>query len=342
VTGRNDDGKGLSFLLCVEAGPLEPQSLLLVRSIRRWAGRYADAPIHAFRPREGPRLAAETYDAFDQLGVVVHEEVLNRDHHDYVHANTIYVLRRAEEILDQEVIAFCDSDKVFLSEPSAFGLQPGIDAAVTGPYYLSRAGYGGKSSGPGHPADPYWRRLYELAAASEEPYVTGLEDGKRMRAFWNGGLVVFRRSARLGRAWLELFERALDAGHIPEGGIQNLDELTLSALLAREPQTVLQLDPPYNYNLHRRARLPEPWRSLELDELVSIHYHSWFNHERLLDEIQPPFREDSERYRWLQEILPLTPTHSNPLPAPSESSRGPGKRVPLVHRLRRRLAAARR
>jgi hypothetical protein len=341
VTGENDRGTALSFLLCVEAGRLEAQSLLLARSIRRWAGRYSNAPIHAFRPREGPRLAAETYDALERLGVVVHEEVLNREHHEYVHANTIYVLRRAEELLDEEVLAFCDSDKVFLSEPTSFALPAGIDAAVTGPYYLSRAGYGGKSSGPGHPADPYWQRLYELAGANEEPYVTGLEDGKRMRAFWNGGLVVFRRSARLGQGWLKLLSQALDAGHVPAGGMQNLDELTLSALLAREPRAVLQLDPRYNYNLHRRARLPEPWRSLDLDELVSIHYHSWFNHERLLEEIQPPFREGSERYSWLREILPLTPTHANPLPGPPDPPRR-AKRVPLVRRLRRRLAAARR
>jgi hypothetical protein len=341
VIGGTDQGNSLSFLLCVEAGPLEPQARLLARSIRRWAGRYSDAPIHAFRPREGPRLAAETHDAFERLRVSLHEEVLNRDHHDYVHANTIYVLRQAEELLDQEVIAFCDSDKVFLSEPSAFALPPGIDAAVTGPYYLSRAGYGGKSSGPGHPADPYWRRLYELARVSDEPYVTGLEDGKRMRAFWNGGLVVLRRSAQLGQGWLELFVQALEGGLIPEGGMQNLDELTLSALLAREPRAVLKLDPSYNYNLHRRARLPEPWRSLELDELVSIHYHSWFNRERLLEEIQPPFRADSERYRWLQEILPLTPTHTKPLPTPPRSPRR-AKRFPLVRRLRRRLTAAKR
>ncbi len=316
MTDENLPRQTLSFLLCVEAGRLEPQSLLLVRSIRRWAGRYADAPIHAFRPREGPPLAEATHDAFDGLGVTLHEEVLNRDHHEHVFANTIYVLRRAEDLLKEEVIAVCDSDKVFLSEPSAFDLPPGTNAAVTGPYYLSRAGYGSKSSGPGHPEDPYWQRLYDLAGAREEPYVTGIEDGKRMRAFWNGGLVVFRRSARLGDAWMELFARALEAGHHPREGARYLDELTLSALLAREPAAVLQLDPRYNYNIHRRARLPEPWRSLELDDLVSVHYHSWFNREGLLEDLEPPFRQDSERYRWLQDFLPMTPTHSNPLPAP--------------------------
>ena len=50
--------QSLAFLLCVEAGPLEPQTLLLVRSIRRWAGEYAGNPIHAFRPRVGPNLDA--------------------------------------------------------------------------------------------------------------------------------------------------------------------------------------------------------------------------------------------------------------------------------------------
>ena len=106
--------QSLAFLLCVEAGALEPQALLLARSIRRWAGDYAGNPIHAFRPRVGPDLDPGTYAGLEELGVVLHEEVLNRDHHDYVHVNTTYAMIWAEEHLDAEIVAWCDSDNVFL------------------------------------------------------------------------------------------------------------------------------------------------------------------------------------------------------------------------------------
>jgi hypothetical protein len=324
----------LAFLLCVETGGLEQQSLLLARSIRRWAGDRAGEAIHAFRPRVGPRLGAETYSGLEELGVVLHEEVLNRDHHDYVHVNTTYAMLWAEEHLDAEIIVWCDSDKVFLSEPSSFDLPPGIDAAATGPYYHSRNGP--KSAGPGDPFDPYWHRLYELAGVTAEPYLTALTDGRRVRAFWNGGLIVFRRSAGLAREWLQLFERVLGVGHVPERGILNLDQLTLAAMLARRPEAVEELDRTYNHNLALRASLPEPQRSYELADLVSVHYHGWFNRVNFLGDLRPELDRDSERYRWLDQFLPLEPTHRRPLPglAQPPAKRPRGRRA--WRRVRRR------
>lgn len=335
--------QSLAFLLCVEAGALEPQALLLARSIRRWAGDYAGNPIHAFRPRVGPSLEAGTYASLEELGVVLHEEVLNRDHHDYVHVNTTYAMLWAEEHLDAEIVVWCDSDKVFLSEPSSFDLRPGIDAAATGPYYHAR--HGPKSAGPGDPFDPYWRRLYDLAGVTEEPYLTALVDGRRLRAFWNGGLIVFRRSAGLAREWLQLFEQVLGAGHVPEKkGILNLDQLTLAAMLARRPDAVDELDRRHNHNLGLRAILPEPQRSYELADLVSVHHHGWFNRVGFLEDLRPPLDRDSERYRWLQEFLPLEPTNTKPLRGLEERPRRRPRRRGwrrLGRRVRRRLRSAR-
>ena len=333
--------QSLAFLLCVEAGPLEQQTLLLVRSIRRWAGAYADHPIHAFRLRAGSKLAGETYAALDDLSVVVHEEVLNRDHHDYVHANTIYSMCWAEEFLDAEVIVWCDSDKVFLSEPSAFDLAPGKVAAATGPYY--RGGRGPKSTGPGDPFDPYWQRMYELAGVTAEPFMTAPVDGQRVRAFWNGGLIVLRRSAGLARQWLSFFNRLLEVGHVPDYGILNVDQLSLAAILTRRPDAVEQLDYRYNHNLALRARLPDPMRSFELVDLVSVHYHKWFNREGFLEDLRPPLAPDSDRYLWLQRFLPLEPTHTKPLPgSPPRRQRPPWRRWGRRRwrRLRRRVRSS--
>jgi hypothetical protein len=326
--------QSLAFVLCVERGSLEQQALLLVRSIRRWGGSYADHPIHAFRPRVGPPLAAETYAALEELGVVLHEEVLNRDHHDYVHANTIYCMRWAEQHLDEEILVWCDSDKVFLSEPSAFDMPPRIDAAATGPYYRSPPGP--KSTGPGDPNDPYWERMYELAGVTAEPFMTSLADGERVRAFWNGGLIVFRGPAGLASEWLEFFELLLARRHIPEAGILNVDQLSLAAILARRPEAVEQLDHRYNHNLALRAQLPEPQRSFELADLVSVHYHIWFNRPGFLEDLRPPLARDSDRYQWLQRDLPFEPLDHRPLPGLPDRGRSSADR-PRRRTLRRRL-----
>jgi len=328
--------QSLAFILCVERGPLEQQALLLVRSIRRWAGDYADAQIHAFRPRVGPRLSEETYASLGELGVVLHEEVLNRDHHDYVHANTSYCMRWAEEHLDAEIIAWSDSDMVFLSGPSAFDLPAGIEGAGTGPYYRSPPGP--KSTGPGDPNDAYWQRMYELAGVTAEPFMTALADGSRVRAFYNGGLIVFRRTAGLAGEWLSLFELLLEREHIPANGILNMDQLSLAAIMARRPEAVIQLDHRYNHNLALRAHLPEPERSYELADLVSVHYHIWFNRPGFLEDLRPPLQPDSERFRWLRQYLPLEPTNERPLPGlPGRKRPARPRRRRVWRRLRRRL-----
>jgi hypothetical protein len=332
--------QSLAFVFCVDSGPLEEQAILLARSIRRWAGAYADSQIYGFRPRGGAeKLAPTTYAAFKELDIHFNEEVLNVEHSDYVHTNTIYSLLWAEQHLDEEVLVWCDSDKVFLSEPSSFDLAPGVDAAAAGPYYHTAGDP--KSTGPGDPKDPYWRRMYELAGVTAEPYLTALADGARVRAFWNAGLIVFRRRAGLAAEWLDLFGLLRRRDHLPEGQLLNLDQLSLAALLARRPEAVLELDHRYNHNLALRARLPEPERSFTLADLVSVHYHIWFNRLNFLEDLRPPLDPQEERYRWLQAFLPLEPVNTRPLPGLEpqrkrrRDRRGPRRWRRLWRRVRR-------
>ena len=49
-----------AFLLCVEHGRLESEAILLVESLRKWGGSYADAPVYAFAP--AARLPARAGD----------------------------------------------------------------------------------------------------------------------------------------------------------------------------------------------------------------------------------------------------------------------------------------
>ena len=53
----------LVFVACVEPGRLEAQTVLLCRSIRRFAGRHRDARIVAVQPRRGGELRPDTRSA---------------------------------------------------------------------------------------------------------------------------------------------------------------------------------------------------------------------------------------------------------------------------------------
>ena len=298
----------LRFLLCVEAGRLEGEALLLCSSIRRFAGRLADSPISAYRPREGKPLADGTYAALADLGVELVEEPLNREHADFSLANKPYAAAHAEEHTDEDILAFLDSDSVILGEPAAFELADGIEAAAQP---VGRTGDG--STGPGHPNDAYWLRLYELTGVSDPPWTTTTFDPERIRGYWNGGLFVARRAAGVMRDYLEAFSLLMRERHFPgaEDRSRRADLPGGGALAPfRGPET---LPPPYNYRITRRRRYGEDAARLDLGELVHVHYMRAFHVEGFLEQVEPPVRRDTDQYRWLSERLPVEPRIVVPL-----------------------------
>jgi hypothetical protein len=67
----------IAFLICVEANRLEPQARLLCESIRRFGGRYRQAPILAVSPRPHLALGPEARARLELLGVTCVAEPLN-------------------------------------------------------------------------------------------------------------------------------------------------------------------------------------------------------------------------------------------------------------------------
>jgi hypothetical protein len=292
----------LRFVVCVEAGRLEDETVLLCESIRRFAGRFAQSPISAYRPREGEPLAEATRSRLADLGAELIDEPLNRDLVDYPLANKPYCLVHAEKNAAEDVLVLSDSDCVVVGEPGALELAAGCDAAVRP---VGRVSDG--STGPGHDNEAYWERLYELLGVSERPFTETALRGKRIRAYWNTGLVVLRREAGVAAQWLEALKLLIEAPHLPERGINHAEQLSLAGVLAREPGRTLTLPAPYNYRLTRRPQMRDADAALDLSELVHIHYMRSFHVAGFLQGLRPPFDPGSEAFRWLAERLPLEP-----------------------------------
>jgi hypothetical protein len=189
-----------------------------------------------------------------------------------------------------------------------------VDAAVSP---VGKAGDG--STGPGHENEAYWERLYELAGAEGRPFGRTWLTGDPIRAYWNGGLVATRRDAGLMGAWLQLFAKLIDEGHVPERGVDQLDQLALAAVLARNPECVATLPAAYNYRITRRPELEGPARKLDLAELVHVHYMKAFHVRGFLGAVKPPLRTDTPQFEWLAERLPIAPEIEVP-PEPDGSA----------------------
>ncbi|HHT9106475.1 MAG TPA: hypothetical protein ACFYD7_11470 [Candidatus Wujingus californicus] len=296
------------FIACVESGNLENQALLLFRSIRKYAGRYKNAPIYSFQPRNGKTLKEDTLKAFEDLGVMHSTEKLNTEFHYYPRANKIFACARAEEVSRQDIFVFLDSDTVVMNEPDSFELPNDMVAAVR-PVDNKNEG----SAGIDDPNDEYWKKMYLICGVPETPFVESVVDRKKIRSYWNSGLVVMRRSEGLFQQWRDNFIKLMQAKHAPGGRLAFVEQLSLSPTLAKVADKIKILDYRYNYPLPKRSLLVEPYRSAQLEDLIHIHYHRWFNKPGFLEMLMPPLNRHSEIYKWISSFLPFQPTINDPL-----------------------------
>ncbi len=296
---RADHQPSVAFVFCVEPGRLEPEARLLVESIRHFGGCFANATLYAVQPRNVDALRPETMTAFGRANVIHRAAQLNMEYAPWPTTNKVYAVADVENVATTEYLVFLDTDSVIMNEPREFLLQDGVDLAVQPTLKQFRG-----SRGPGDPNDPFWLKIYRMCEVPEPPYVHTMLDRVRIRGYYNGGLVVFRRAAGLGRRWLAFLQRI---GPTIPGEIRyNLDQFALAAVAASVPERVYLLPSVYNYNIARRDHFVlDAVRHASLDSLIHIHYHDAFRQPDFLGVVRPPLDQTDERYRWLAQRLPL-------------------------------------
>jgi hypothetical protein len=311
--------EALTFVLCIENNGICEQALLLCESIRRFGGCHGSAPILAVAPRPGLGIDADARRRLDSLGVEYAEEPLNRVCPQYGSANRVFAAAWAEERVRSEWIVVLDSDTVFLDE---LELPADADVAVR-PVDVK----GIASEGPGDPREEYWTRLAAIQGVSLEclPFISTTIDRRRIRASYNGGLVVVRRERGILAAWARLFARSVAAGLKPWRG-DDKDVYASTGLVSHDAseywgsnqaaaalviwsttQRVLQYPDTYNVPLHQVIEHPELSSRPRLSALVHVHYHWLFtdrHHKAALDALRA-LGVGSDRLDWLGARLPL-------------------------------------
>ena len=289
----------IAFIACVEAGRLERQTVLLCRSLRRFGGKYRDAPFFTFQPRAGLAVSSASLHALRQLGVEHNTEVLNDEFREYGVLNKVFVCARAEELLTHHTLVFVDSDTVFVGEPSDLDLkQPKLVAVRPAESAFLN------STGPTDPHDNYWQATYRICGIRNEAWVT-TELGRHVRAFFSAGLIATRRNASLYRQWRDTFEMLVRSGHIHPTGLRRMDEVALAATLTPIFDSVALLDDRYNYLIYRRSWLASRWCNAQLSDLIHVHYRNSFSKPGFLETVEPPLDPGCEILGWLKEFLPL-------------------------------------
>ncbi|HSQ83071.1 MAG TPA: glycosyltransferase [Casimicrobiaceae bacterium] len=198
-----------SFVLCIEGNAIRDQALLLCRSIRRFGGRYRDAAILAYAPRPGLGVDRDARIALEELEVEYIDAPLNTTCLDYAPANRVFAGAHAEAHVDTEFLVVLDSDTVWLGEPE----MPGDADAAVRPVDLK----GSATRGPGDRFEAYWAALARFCGVSLDclPAVTTTISNERIRASYNGGFAIVRRSRGILTRCAEIFGASVRAGTRP-------------------------------------------------------------------------------------------------------------------------------
>ena len=192
----------VGFVACIEGGILEAQALLLFESIRQYAGRFRDCPIYALSPRSGHSISKRARDKLDELKVNYIDVILNTECREYGSANRVAAAAYIEKVYPHEILVILDSDTLFLREPEKILLPPDVDVAVR-PVDLK----GMCTNGPADLFDSYWRDLCRCCSVDYEgiPWSESFVDRQRIKATYNGGLVVVRGKLGILRQWASFF-----------------------------------------------------------------------------------------------------------------------------------------
>lgn len=297
----------IAFIMCTEGGQLEQESLLMVESLRRFGGNLKNTPIYSFQVRDKNDVSTPTLKALESFEVKHQKIVLNHKYPDYPLANKPLLCAYAEQNIDAEIIVFLDSDLVFFSEPKEFLLPPEYDVGIR-PEHEKMIG----SEGENDPNDEYWQYLYQLAGVeNRDNFITTTVDRKKIRAFWNSGVVAVRRSAGIFTAWQETFEKLLEEGSTVDKKNFYYEQSALSATICAKTNKILCFSPSYNYPIHSHNLILKFDRLNSFDDIVCIHDHlfrerkEWYRERTWVKTLKrlKDFDKNSHKYQWLYKYL---------------------------------------
>lgn len=313
----------VAFVLCIENNALRDQALLLIQSIRSFAGHYKDSEIIAISPR-GNGVDSATLGQLEELGVGYVDLPLNQVCPEYGSANRIYGAAWAAQNNSASTLIVLDSDTIFLGEPELLGSEVDVAARPVDLKYAS-------STGPGNPLESYFEALCALAGTTIDvlPHVETTIDRVRVRAAYNGGYVVVRRDSGVLELAADIFTRSVMQGLRPRGGGKEVfastgwvgpaaseywgsNQTATAVAMWSTGQRVKELDQRYNVPLHLLARqktLDDKWIGLNP---LHVHYHWMLNpeHRPRALEVLSVLGVTPEQLAWLAERTPLRPVEA--------------------------------
>lgn len=263
---------GITFVCCVESGSLESQTVRMVESLRRYAGRFADAPVMAVTPRFGPPLSSRTLQAFDALNVTYLRSPIKTNYTWFKFLNKPLALVTAEAHLTTEAVGWLDSDLLFVGEPDKLDLLPSEDF-LGFPVEDKEMG----TTGIGDDYEPLWQefcRVLEIEI-DDLPWVTTAQTQQRVRLYFNGGIFVYRRLTGFAKTYLDVCLQLLETRVRTSAAGYNVGIKEMSAIgFAVVKLNLSWRSLPYSHDYVMLSTTHDEWYSEALlQQACIVHYH---------------------------------------------------------------------
>jgi hypothetical protein len=313
---------------CIESGRLEPEVLLMLRTLRAFGGRFANCPVLAIQPRSGPSIAHSTRRELEKLQVSYIKRPM-RHRFDWLgFANKPQAAVMADELARTKHVVWLDADVLVVSEPTALDApQHDVQEVLACVEEL-----GPVSTGPGDRFEPFWQALAEGAGMPEGvPFVTAGPSGKRIRLQFNSGVFRFHRGSGFAQRYLELFEKLYALRVMPKDDPTMFlhEQIIFSIAAASWRGGFAALDP--HYNFHAEPMYEALYPPSHYDRAVLLHWHGSLRMEDFRDTFV-------QRLRTSLPAVAQIVQDSLPLDAPR--AMGPRLRRALLSRIRKRQEAA--
>ncbi|MEW6187201.1 MAG: hypothetical protein AB1585_15820 [Thermodesulfobacteriota bacterium] len=275
------DRRDIIFAFMPGQGSAEAESLLLVKSIRQFGGRWRNNPIWVMIPNRIETLSPLTRQSLEAFEARLLPFEVKAETLAFLYGGKVVAAAAAETLAEDQtdLLVWMDSDTVFLKEPAEFFLKDGENLGCC-PVMLKNI-----SSLSEEPLNPFWEKVFKGCRTLPENIFSleTLVDAVRIRAQFNAGMLAVRPEKALLRSWRDDFLRLYQLPHWEPYFLENFlykifihQAILAGTILARlKPSEIHYFSRRVNYPLFLHDRYPLEHRPPGLNGLTSFRYDAY-------------------------------------------------------------------
>ncbi len=274
--------ESLTFMTPAYPGKSISRTLLLIASLREFAGELAESPIWILSPESLGEFTTKDISFLNELGAKLIRYQADEELLRFPLGAKVQAAAEAEELAsgERDLLVWLDPDTLILSPPIELLLPEGKPLAYR-PVHHKLLG-----TSWGEEPDEFWRLVYQhTGAVPENDFPMLTHAGEEIRPYFNAGSYAVRPERGILGSWWKNFQSCYQATEFKPFYERNplyavfmhqaIMTGTIQSIL--EQDELLALSYSYNYPLHLHQEIPADMRPRVIDDLVTVRYENIFD-----------------------------------------------------------------